>query len=151
MEDPLGEQPKIFEEPIEGEEEGEPISTDLMAENRNDRGDRERIEDAFPIRETDGDTKMTKISPFSLPHFHGPTLYDPNNFLFEFAIICRTYDYTTDDQKLKLFPSTLKDAARAGSGVYSRIASQPGLRCSKPSTTSIETIASPKTLKRKFL
>jgi len=40
LEDPLGEQPKIFEEPTGGEEEGEPILTDLMAENRNDRGDR---------------------------------------------------------------------------------------------------------------
>jgi len=30
--------------------------------------------------------------------------------LFEFVVICRTYDYTSDDQKLKLFPCTLKDA-----------------------------------------
>ena len=29
--------------------------------------------------------------------------------MFEFAVFCRTYDYTSDDQKLKLFPSTLKD------------------------------------------
>ena len=54
MEDPLGKQPKIFEEPTGGEEEGEPIPTDLMAENRNDRGDREIIEGAFPIIETNG-------------------------------------------------------------------------------------------------
>ena len=31
--------------------------------------------------------------------------------MFEFFVVCRTYDYTSDDQKLKLFPSTLKDAA----------------------------------------
>jgi len=49
LEDPLGEQPKIFEKPTGGEEE-EPIPTDLMAENRNHRGDREITEGAFPIR-----------------------------------------------------------------------------------------------------
>ena len=38
LEDPLGEQPEIFEEPTGGEEEGEPIPTNLMAENRNNRG-----------------------------------------------------------------------------------------------------------------
>jgi len=112
LEDPLGEQPEIFEEPTGGEEEGEPIPTDLMAENRNDRGDKERIEGDFPIRETNGDTKMRNISPSALPHFHGLTSKDPDIFLFEFVVICRTYDYITDNQKLKLFPSTLKDAAQ---------------------------------------
>lgn len=38
FEDPLREQAKIFEE----EEEGEPIPTDPMTENRNDRGDIEK-------------------------------------------------------------------------------------------------------------
>ena len=33
---------------------------------------------------------------------------DPDAFLFEFYVLCRGYDYTTDPQKLKLFPSTLK-------------------------------------------
>jgi len=54
---------------------------------------------------------MKNISPSSLPHFHGLTTEDPNTFLFEFAVICQTYDYTNDEQKLKLFPSTLKDAS----------------------------------------
>ena len=54
LEDPLGKQLEIFEELTGGEEEGEPIPTDLIVENRNDRGDRERIEGAFPIRETNG-------------------------------------------------------------------------------------------------
>jgi len=53
---------------------------------------------------------MKNISPSFLPHFHGLTLEDPNTFLFEFVVICRTYDYTNDEKKLKLFPSTLKDA-----------------------------------------
>jgi hypothetical protein len=30
--------------------------------------------------------------------------------LFEFAVICMTYDYTIGEQNLKLFPSTLKDS-----------------------------------------
>jgi len=111
LEDLLGEQLEIFEEPTRGEEEGEPIPTDLIAENRNYRGDRERIEGAFPIRETNEVTKMKNISPSALPHFHGLTSEDPDTFLFEFTVICRTYDYITDVQKLKLFPSTLKDAA----------------------------------------
>jgi len=72
--------------------------------------ERERVEGAFPIRETNGDTKMKNIRPSALPHFHGLITEDPNTFLFEFAFICRPYDYTDDEHKLKLFPSTLKDA-----------------------------------------
>lgn len=82
-----------------------------MVENRNARGNGERIEGTFPIRETNGDTKMKNINPSTLPHFHGLTTEDLNTFLFEFVVICRTYDYAEDEQKLKLFPSTLKDAA----------------------------------------
>ena len=33
------------------------------------------------------------------------------NSFFEFDILCRSYDYVTDAQKLKLFPATLKDNA----------------------------------------
>jgi len=36
---------------------------------------------------------------------------DPDTFLFEFHVLCRSYDYTVDAQKLKLFPTTLKGAA----------------------------------------
>ena len=73
-------------------------------------GDRERIESALPIKETNGDTKMKNISPSTLPHFHGLTTEVPDTFLFEFVVIWQTYDYTNDEKKLKLFPSTLKDA-----------------------------------------
>ena len=110
LEETLGVKLEIFEEPT-GEEEEEPIPTDPMRENRNDIGNRERVEGAFPIRETNGDTKMKNISPSNLPHFYGLTLEDPDTFLFEFVVICRTYDYTNDEQNLKLFPSTLKNAA----------------------------------------
>ena len=110
QEEPLGEHPNIFEEPI-GEEEEENIPLEPMAKNRNARGNGERIEGTFPIRKTNGDTKMKNISPSVLPHFHGLTTKDPNTFLFEFVVICRTYDYSEDEKKLKLFPSTLKDVA----------------------------------------
>ena len=81
-----------------------------MAKNRNAKGNGERIEGIFAIRETNGDTKMKNISPSALPHFHGMNTEDLDTFLFEFAIICRTYDHAKDEKKLKLFPSTLKDA-----------------------------------------
>jgi len=110
QEEPLGEHPDIFEEPI-GEEEEENIPLEPMAENINDRGNAEIIEGTFPIQGTNGDTKMKNMSPSTLPHFHGLTTEDPDTFLFEFVVICRTYDYVEDEQKLKLFPSTLKDAA----------------------------------------
>jgi len=96
QEEPLGEQPKIFEEPI-GEEEEENIPPETMAENRNARGNGERVEGTYPIRETNGDTKMKNISLSALPHFHGLTTKDPDTFLFEFVVICRTYDYAEDD------------------------------------------------------
>jgi len=54
---------------------------------------------------------MKNISPSPLPHFHGLTLEDPAIFMFELAAICKNYDYITDEEKLKLFPSTLKDIA----------------------------------------
>ena len=83
LEDPLGEQLEIFEEPI-GEEE-EPISpTQTMAENRN--------EEPFPIIETNGDPRMKNISPTTLPHFHGLTSKDLGTFMFELVVFCRTYD-----------------------------------------------------------
>ena len=68
-------------------------------------------EGVFPIREENGETKMKNISPSALPHFHRLTSEDPDLFMFEFVVVCRTYDYTSCDQNLKLFPSTLMDAA----------------------------------------
>ena len=54
---------------------------------------------------------MKNISPSVFPRFHGKASKDPNEFLFDFDILCCSYDYTTDAQKLKLFPTTLKDNA----------------------------------------
>lgn len=47
----------------------------------------------------------------NIPTFHGFTSEDSDAFLFEFNVLCRGYDYTTNPQKLKLFPSTLKGAS----------------------------------------
>ena len=55
--------------------------------------------------------QMKNISPSALPHFYGKVHEDPDSFLFEFDILCRSYDYSTDAQKLRLFPATLKDSA----------------------------------------
>jgi len=54
---------------------------------------------------------MKNIIPTGLPHFHGLTSKDPDTFMFEFFVVYRTYYCAYDEQKLKLFPSTLKDAA----------------------------------------
>ncbi len=54
---------------------------------------------------------MKNISPYVLPNFHGLRNEDPETFLFEFEVVCRTYDYLEDAQKLKLIPSTLKGVA----------------------------------------
>lgn len=92
LEEPIGEQPEIYEDPI-AEEEEETIPSEIMVENRNVRGNGERVEGTSPIRETNADTKMKNISPSPLPHFHGLTTEYPETFLLEFVIICRTYDY----------------------------------------------------------
>lgn len=62
----------------------------------------------FPIVNSKENVQMKNISPSTLPHFHDKVHEDPNSFLFEFDILCRSYDYSSDFQKLKLFPATLK-------------------------------------------
>ena len=51
---------------------------------------------------------MRNISPLVLPNVYGRSTEDPYELLFEFDIICRSYDYTSSEQKLKLFPAILK-------------------------------------------
>jgi hypothetical protein len=51
---------------------------------------------------------MKNIPLSSLPTFGGMSNEDPDLFLFEFDILCRGYNYSEDDQKLKLFPTTMK-------------------------------------------
>lgn len=50
-----------------------------------------------------------KVIPLEhIPTFHGIKLKYLDAFLFEFDVLCQVYDYTTNLQKLELFPSTLK-------------------------------------------
>lgn len=65
----------------------------------------------FPIRTTLGNYPMKNIPLSTLPNFHGLSSEDPNEFLFEFDILCKRYDYVFDIQKLKVFPATLKGKA----------------------------------------
>jgi hypothetical protein len=64
----------------------------------------------FPILDITRHVAMKNIPLSSLPHFHGMSTKDPDSFLFEFDIQCRSYNYTDSAQKLKLFPATLKDS-----------------------------------------
>jgi len=54
---------------------------------------------------------MKNISLSSLPQFHGISSEDLDSFMFEFDILCRSYNYTDNAQKLKLFPATVKDSS----------------------------------------
>ena len=65
----------------------------------------------FPIVVTQDEAPMKNIPLSSLPSFQGMAVEDPVTFFFEFDVLCRGYDYTSDAQKLKLFPATLKGAA----------------------------------------
>ena len=63
----------------------------------------------FPIGDLPrGATPMKNIPLSALPNFHGLSSEDPDEFLFEFDILRRSYDYISNAQKLKLFPATLK-------------------------------------------
>ena len=64
----------------------------------------------YPIVDPVSNAPMKAIPLQNLPTFHGLISEDPDAFLFEFDVLCRGYDYTSELQKLKLFPSTLKGA-----------------------------------------
>jgi len=53
---------------------------------------------------------MKNINPTNVPHFHGTITKDTNTSLFEFEVLCNTYDYKNHAPNLRLFPSTLKEA-----------------------------------------
>lgn len=65
----------------------------------------------FPIGNLWGEAPMNNIPLSSLPSFQGMIVEDLDAFLFEFDVLCRSYDYTIDAQKLKLFPVTFKGEA----------------------------------------
>jgi hypothetical protein len=65
----------------------------------------------FPILDNTPNVNMKNIPLSALPTFYGKTSEDPDTFLFEFDILCGSYNYLQDAHKLKIFPSTLKDSA----------------------------------------
>lgn len=71
-------------------------------------GDPEHFE--FPIFDEDTTAIMKNISPAILRNFHGLRNDVSKTFLFEFEVLCRSYDYFLGAQNFKLFPATLKDA-----------------------------------------
>jgi hypothetical protein len=64
----------------------------------------------FPILDTTQNFNMKNIPLSTMPTFYGKRSEDLDTFLFEFNILCRSYNYLQDAQKLKLFPATLKDS-----------------------------------------
>jgi hypothetical protein len=64
----------------------------------------------FPILDISINISMKNIPLSSLPTFRGMSTEVPDLFLFEFDILCRSYNYSDDAQKLKLFRATMKDS-----------------------------------------
>ena len=58
----------------------------------------------FPISNipTRGLAPMKIIPLSTFPNFHGLSTKDPDEFLFDFYILYRSYDYTTKEKKVKI-------------------------------------------------
>lgn len=65
----------------------------------------------FLIGDIRGEASMKNIHLSSLPSFQRMIVEDSDTLLFEFDVLCRSYDYVSDAQKLKLFLVTLKGEA----------------------------------------
>jgi hypothetical protein len=65
----------------------------------------------FPILDISRNISKKNISLSSLYTFRDMSTEDPDLFLFKFDILCRSYNYSDDAQKLNLFPATMKDSA----------------------------------------
>ena len=68
----------------------------------------EHVTFGFPIKIPTMNVQMKNSSSLVLPFFHRRVSHDPNALVFEFDILCHSYDCWNDAHKLKLFPSTLK-------------------------------------------
>ena len=73
--------------------------------------DAEVVTFEFPIRDSRGVAPTKRIPPPVLPNFHSLENEDPDVFLFQFEVLCRGYGYCANDQKLNVFPLTLKGTA----------------------------------------
>jgi len=105
------ETPEHIKEPVEEHEETEDTEDRVSdsgkrpMEDNNDglfsggrraegRGENSLSTPEFPIRELPrGTTPMKNIPLSALPNFHGLSFEDPDEFLFEFDILCRSYHY----------------------------------------------------------
>jgi len=65
----------------------------------------------FQILDISRNISMKNIPLSSLPTFRGMSTEYLDLFLLEFDILCRSYNYLDDAQKLNLFPITMKDSA----------------------------------------
>jgi hypothetical protein len=93
--------------------ETSPIYYKLLFENMEDEEGNENndIETfGFPILDFTKNVTVKNIMLSWLHLFHGISSEDPNSLLFEFDILCISYNYTDNAKKLKLFPGTLKDS-----------------------------------------
>eukprot|EP00253_Pinus_taeda_P035700 PITA_35700 len=112
IEEPV-EEPEEPEEPEDTKDKVGDSGERPMEDNRAEgRGENSLSTLEFPIGDLPrGTTPMKNIPLSALPNFHGLSSEDPDEFLFEFNILCRSYDYINSNQKLKLLPATLKGNA----------------------------------------
>lgn len=66
---------------------------DQMA-NQTRQGQTSTLE--YPIVDEVANAPMKAIPLYSIPTFHGMITKDHDAFLFEFDVLCRGYDYTTN-------------------------------------------------------
>jgi hypothetical protein len=121
--------PEIVEKPVGNIEDKASTVGEKTEENMDEYNEElHHEEDAGPEREVNDENSFSTLGfpigdlprgvapmkniPLSvLPNFYGLSSEDPDEFLFEFDILCRSYDYISNAQKLKLFPTTLKGNA----------------------------------------
>jgi hypothetical protein len=82
-----------------------------MSDHENEYAEEGEVTFRFPIVDTTTRVEMKNIPPSTLPKFDGMVIEDIDAFLFEFDTLCLSYDYSSDAQKLRLFPTTLKGAS----------------------------------------
>jgi hypothetical protein len=79
-----------------------------MAQKNQPRPQTQTTTLEYPIVDPISNAPMKSIPLQNIPTFNGLISEDPGTFLFEFDVLCRGYDYKSEPQKLKLFPSALK-------------------------------------------
>ena len=85
-------QENLEEEIIMNNEHRHEYHEEELGDNHNDNDDLSHEETfstlQFPIQKPSGQDPMKNISPSVSPHFHGKSTEDPDEFLFEFDILC---------------------------------------------------------------